>query len=199
MSRRHAVESRLRVYHELHEIMGAMKNIALIESRKLARVLESQRAMCEIIERSAEDFFAYHPELLMRGRSEPTLIVAIGSERGSCGSFNMEVEQRLRTEVQRCRQPPCVVLAGSRLVQRAEGLAGVTLRLEGPAMMEDVRPALARLLDALSAQPDTERSFTLQGLGIVHHVPHDAGGEVRFYHPWSSSDGNSTQAPPLQG
>jgi F-type H+-transporting ATPase subunit gamma len=109
--------------------------------------------------------------------------VAIGSERGFCGSFNVEVERRLRAELQRCRQPPRIVLVGSRLVQRAETLPGVALRLEGPAIVEEVQPALARLLDEVSAQPGTQRAFTLQGLGIVHHAPRGEGSEVRFYRP----------------
>jgi F-type H+-transporting ATPase subunit gamma len=182
MSRRHALAQRLHVYGELREIMSAMKNIALMESHKLAGLLESQREVLRVMEQAAADFFAGHPGLRLGDAPSPALIIAVGSERGFCGDFNEAVLRQLR-DCRAASPAPDIVLVGGRLAQREEGLSGVVARVEGPAMIEEVRPALARLLATLTERPELTVSFTLHGIALVHHVQQAQGTEVRVYRP----------------
>jgi F-type H+-transporting ATPase subunit gamma len=183
MSKRHALAQRLHTFGELREIMSAMKNIALMESRKLAGLLDSQREILGLMEQAAGDFFAGHPRLQSDDGESPTLVIAVGSERGFCGDFNESVLRRLGDVPSPAGAPPSIVLVGSRLAQREEGLAGIVARVEGPAMIEEVRPALSRLLAALTERPELAAAFTLHRIAIVHHQPHAEGTDVRVYRP----------------
>ena len=175
MSRRHALAERLQLYDELREIMKAMRNIAVMEIHRLQRILEAQDITREAIEQAATAFFAGNPHLLPRRTTGAGLLVAIGSERGFCGDFNTTILQRLRAELAAAAQPPAVVLVGARLIQAAQDIPGVALRLAGPAMQEEVRPALASLFSAMAEHAHLQRAFTLQGLGIIHHSPPNHG------------------------
>ncbi len=183
MSQRHTLAQRLHVYGELREIMSAMKNIALMESHKLAGRLDTQREVLRVMEQAAGNFFAGHPNLRLWDTPTPGLIIAVGSERGFCGDFNEAVLRELRRPPAPGAPPAGIVLVGARLALREEGLPGVLARVEGPAMIEEVRPALARLLATLTERPELAAAFSLHGIAIVHHQLHADGTAVRVYRP----------------
>jgi F-type H+-transporting ATPase subunit gamma len=55
MSRRRDVERRIEALGEIHGIMESMKNLALMESRKLARCHDRQQRVVESISRALND------------------------------------------------------------------------------------------------------------------------------------------------
>lgn len=182
MSRRHALRQRLRVYGELRQIMGAMKNIALMELHRLAGLIETQRELLGAYEQAAAEFFATHPELLPPTGDGPALVIAVGSERGFCGDFNEAVLRAL--EETRALAPAFqAVLVGGRLAQRAAALTGAVAVLQGPAMIEEVRPAIHRLLEAVGTRPDLAGAFSLHGLAVLHHRHTGETSRVRLYRP----------------
>jgi F-type H+-transporting ATPase subunit gamma len=188
MSQLHAVRQRLHVYGELRQIMGAMKNIALMELHKLTGLLEAQRDLLGAFEQAAADFFAGHPNLLPAAGSGPPLIVAVGTERGFCGDFNETVLRALQELPPAPGGPPAIVLVGGRLARRDAPLPGVAARLEGPAVIDEVRPAIQRLLGALTGQPDLAARFSLHNLVIIHHQERAEGPRVRLYRPREAFD-----------
>ena len=90
MSKLRDLEERVRVLGEIEGIMGAMKNLALMESMKLSRVLAAQHRVVENIETAGKDFLCCYPELTP-SFSGKGLHLVVGTERGSCGDFNDRV------------------------------------------------------------------------------------------------------------
>ena len=60
MSRRHQLELRLNAYAEVRAILSAMRNVALVELRKLGGQLEHQRRAMSTIERAAGDVMRFY-------------------------------------------------------------------------------------------------------------------------------------------
>ncbi|HET6464833.1 MAG TPA: F0F1 ATP synthase subunit gamma, partial [Nitrospiria bacterium] len=88
MSKRREIERRLQALGEIKDILSAMKNLALMEVRKLTRFLSTQQRVVANIESAVADFLSYHPDLLVEPENRREVYILIGSERGFCGDFN---------------------------------------------------------------------------------------------------------------
>ena len=98
MSRRHELEQRLRKLGEIGEIMRSMKNLALMETRKLARFLDAQEESVHMIEMAAADFLQFHPNIDYQAIAGEQILLLVGSERGFCGDFNEELLNALGSQ-----------------------------------------------------------------------------------------------------
>jgi F-type H+-transporting ATPase subunit gamma len=177
VSRRHQLAAKLEGYGEVRSILSAMKNIALMELRALAGMVESQRRAMASIERAAADFLAFTP--LPAGPAPvATVSVVIGSERGFCGEFNEALEAEARAAVARGEH---LLAVGARLAERMEAadpkatLAGANVAEELPAVLEQVA---ARLVDIQRGAP----SGPLQVKAAYHH-PDGSGLVTRIIAP----------------
>lgn len=143
MSRRLALQQRIHTLTDIDSIMAAMKNLSLIETRKLARVLGHQQKVLANIQTAAADFLQFHPQ---PAPPAPTaLTLAIGSERGFCGDFNEEVVHAVRAASESAR----FLVVGNRLGARLEGDPRVVGVLAGPSVTEEVGSVLAALTERL--------------------------------------------------
>ncbi|TAL50847.1 MAG: F0F1 ATP synthase subunit gamma, partial [Methylovulum sp.] len=70
---------------EIRSILTAMKNLALIETHKLARFQPLQSRTVAAIESAAGDFLDFYPHLTAADRHARPVCIAVGSERGFCG------------------------------------------------------------------------------------------------------------------
>ncbi len=167
MTTRRELDTRLHTLGELGEILGSLKNLALIETRKLVRLQGYQAEMAATISRVVEDFRRYYSDMLLLSGSAP-LVLAVGSGRGFVGDFNERIIAAL--------PPNAAVLAiGQRLCRRMEGDPRLTDSLEGPLVAEEVEPvlsALVRLLSRLSEHGGPPR------LEAIHHTP----GKAKVQH-----------------
>lgn len=169
LSQRHA---RLQ---EISGIMTAMKSLALVETRKLARFIDHQQRMRANIESAAADFVQFHPGLHDADADNvlvPRVLIVIGAERGFCGNFNERIVQAL-ARFEHPQATATLVVIGHRLGTRLAGHPQVRARLDGATVSEDVPAVLDRLVDALQAlrRPGDARATLLQCLG------HNAAGE----------------------
>ena len=147
MSRRHQLAGRLAGLREVRAILSAMKNIALMELRALAGLLEHQRRAMASIERAAADFLCFHPP---PGEAAPaaTVCIVVGSERGFCGEFNEAPETEARAARARGDR---LIAVGARLADRLEEadgdgmLAGANVAEELPAVLQRVAVELERV------------------------------------------------------
>lgn len=147
MTRRHQLAGRLAGLREVRAILSAMKNIALMELRALAGLLEHQRRAMATIERAAADFLCFHPP---PGEAAPaaTVCIVVGSERGFCGEFNEALEAEARAVRARGDR---LIAVGARLVDRLEEadgggmLAGANVAEELPAVLQRVAVELERV------------------------------------------------------
>lgn len=165
MSRRRDLEKRLSSLEDIGKIMESMKNLSYMETRKLARFIDSQRRVVAGIEAAATDLLAHHPELLHAPRRAGTLYVLIGAERGFCGSFNQAVLAELSRAVGSAGGRHALVAVGARLVSLLEADPRLADGLRGAAAAEEVPAVLSRLVHALGR---VTREHDLPALVVIH-------------------------------
>ncbi|MCG6951620.1 MAG: F0F1 ATP synthase subunit gamma [Betaproteobacteria bacterium] len=143
MSRRHQLELRLNAYAEVRAILSAMRNVALVELRKLGGQLEHQRRAMSTIERAAGDVMRFYAPP-GPAPQQASVCIAIGSERGFCGEFNDTLTEAAGARGER------LLVVGTRLAERlgearaAQLLPGASVVEELPAVLEQVAAALER-------------------------------------------------------
>lgn len=152
MSKRLQIQKHLRVLEEIGGIMGAMKNIALIETHKLARFLAYQHRVLAGIEVAAADFLGHYPAMAPPAAPSPSgIVVAIGSQRGFCGDFNESLAQAVRRHRQQLGDERSrVVVVGRRLATQLNRDPNIAAAFDGPSVSEEVQPVLQRVMETLS-------------------------------------------------
>jgi len=151
VSRRRQVENHRRRLGEIRDIMNSMKSLAYMETRKLSRFIDAQRAVVREIRRVADDLLGFYPELIPRAPDGEPLCLVIGSERGFCGDFNEQLLQHIESG----REPTAgLILVGTKLQGIVEPGRPVAAKLEGADVVEDVEAVLNRILDVLAAHDE---------------------------------------------
>jgi F-type H+-transporting ATPase subunit gamma len=147
MTRRHDVGKRIATLREIDEILTAMKNLSLVEVRRIEGFIEAQRAALAVIEDAAADFLLDYGETIRPGPSGNDVLCVIGSERGFCGDFNARVaEEAVRWHGGR-PAPAAVLLVGERLVGAWGG--EVTAAIPGASVADEVPQALQAMAEQL--------------------------------------------------
>lgn len=157
---------------EISGIMTAMKSLSLVETHKLARFIGHQRRMLANIEAAAADFLNFHTIGQVSGE-QPEILLLIGSERGFCGNFNERVLTALDALPRREPNPPLLVVVGDRLGEKLKARPGVTARLVGATVTEDVPAVLNRVMDTLYS---TSKGLSGNGAELFT-LAHEAEGE----------------------
>lgn len=169
MSRRRLLAQRRETLDEIGGIMNSMKTLAYIESRKLARFLDAQRAVVAHTERVAADFLGAWPALRPGSGAALPVFLLLGAERGFCGDFNGTLLARLESHLEEQRVTAAhLVVSGSRLANRLEADARVIARLDGAGVVEEAGDLLARLIDTLNDIQAREGAIALTAL---YHDP----------------------------
>jgi F-type H+-transporting ATPase subunit gamma len=172
--RRRDLEQHLRSLGEIGEIMNAMKNLALMETHKLARLLATQRRVVASIEAAAADFLAFHPQLRDAAEAVRDVYLLIGSERGFCGDFNEAVLGAL-PRPDRQGDDPALIVIGSKVAARVGDDPRVAARLEGANALEQVETVLLRVMETLARWQAAQATPRALRLTIFHHEAGEAG------------------------
>jgi F-type H+-transporting ATPase subunit gamma len=181
MTRRHEIDSRLHSLEDIGKIMRSMKNLAYMETRKLARFLDSQRLVVDGIEEAARDFLGHFPDLLHPAPPGDTLYLAIGAERGFCGSFNESVRDAIpRTGDGQATEAWPLVAVGDRLSVLLTDDAQLVARVPGAAAAEEVPAVLGRVVPVLTRIGE-ERG--IRSIRVVHWDPETEGVRVEALLP----------------
>lgn len=175
MSKRREVQERLVTLDEIDGIMVAMKNLALLEMRRLTTFLTTQCRAVASIEAAADDFMSFHPEVLAHPDGVQQLLLVIGSERGFCGDFNKALLQPLSAAIQ--QEGTLVVAVGRRLEAKLQGDARIAAFVEGPSVAEEVQAVLVRLARVLG-ELQQQRPGAVWHLSALYHD--DASGGIRL-------------------
>ncbi|MEW6312492.1 MAG: FoF1 ATP synthase subunit gamma [Pseudomonadota bacterium] len=146
MSKRREVKKRLATLDEIDGIMGAMKNLALLETRKLGVFLDTQRRATATIEAAANDFLSFFATPPLAEQREVLLL--FGSERGFCGDFNESLLAHLAGLPEADARD--VIAVGGRLEGKLRDDDAVLARIEGASVAEEVPAALLRLVETLN-------------------------------------------------
>lgn len=173
MSRRRALERHLKQLTELGEIMRSMKNLALIEQRKIAKMAMAQTELIDGLTAVAADFLAFHPDVLPPAGSVDAAYVLFGSQRGFCGDFNQAIQKKFKE-----LDTPAdsgVIAVGDRLHMAVRDESERVVTLNGPSVCEEVERALNGLLEALDSVQRRKQQY---GLFAVYH-DHAVGDVVK--------------------
>jgi F-type H+-transporting ATPase subunit gamma len=179
MSKRLEIQQRWHLLGEISGIMGAMKNLSLIETRKLGRYLANQQRIVTSIEAAAIDFLQHHPQMAWE-QPQPAvpLLLLIGSERGFCGDFNELLVGTLNRHLERHNMPsPRLLVIGRRLAAKFEGDPRVAAFFDGPSVTEEVQQVLERIIGSIGAFADGGGAFS--NLTVFSH--REAGDEVAVH------------------
>ena len=185
MSKRAQIQKHLAVLNEISGIMGAMKNISLMETHKLARFLAHQHRVLAGIEAAATDFLCHHPQFAYRTESTASgVMVAIGSQRGFCGDFNESLVDAIsQYEAEVTKQPHSLLVVGRRLASRLDKKTPVIASFDGPSVAEEVQPVLHRIMSALTELQSREGGTGLSSVKVIAHHEGDNQLSVRSILP----------------
>jgi F-type H+-transporting ATPase subunit gamma len=169
---------------ELSDVMGAIKNISLMETHRLKRFISTQMRVVESAEAMAGDFLSYYPQGLVASPGTPPVYLLIGSERGFCGDFNVALLQSLHDDLSPAAVPePVLVPMGRKLCAKLENDLRVGARLESPSVADEVRGVLSRVVQTLNGLRVGGEPFTPLSLVVLYHEPRDHGSSVRIRRP----------------
>ena len=169
MSKRLEAERHLQALDEIRHIMGSMKTLAQLETRKLGRFLATQQQALRNIEAMAADFCSFYAMTPPLAPDARHIYLLLGSERGFCGDFNEAVLHALDEAPGDAE--PRLVAVGRKLSLRLEDDSRLIQALDGPDAAEEVEAVLARLVEELGRLQERDGSYRLT---VVAHAA-DAG------------------------
>jgi len=174
MSRRRNLEHHRQSLAEIRDIMNSMKTLAYMETRKLARFLDAQRAVVRDIEQVAADLLSFYPQSLPPAKTTFPVYVLLGTQRGFCGDFNHALVRHLELSLQ--QHPPSgnpvLIAIGHRLCTLLERDERVAASIENASVVEEVTAVLGRVVNELSVLQQQNRVLNVYGLY------HSAGGGI---------------------
>lgn len=189
MSGRREIERRLAALGDIDAILGVMKNLALMETAKLSRVLPSQRGLVEGLENIAADFLAHHPRPGPAPDNQLNVLLLVGSQRGFCGDFNDRLLAASRELDGENNRPGTLRIAvGAKLAERVSA----DIHRDGAHAMEEIGQVIHGVMDSLSALLALTAAGHSLWLSALYHDPDEAAPVPRILAPF---DGRSIGTP----
>lgn len=178
MAGRRELERRLHALADIGAILGVMKNLALMESGKLSRILVAQRVMVESLEVTATDFLTFYPQTDSGSTAPCEILLLVGSQRGFCGDFNdliITAESGRKSDQKTLR-----IIIGDKLAGRFTG----DIQLSGPHAVEEIGQVIHQVMDAVNTLlARTDGGHALQ-LSALCHDPDSGAVVLRLLTPF---------------
>jgi F-type H+-transporting ATPase subunit gamma len=187
MSRRRDLESQIRSLNEIKEIMNAMKNLSLMETHRLAQLLDNQRRVVASVESAAADFLSFHPYLVSRAKESRDVYLLVGSERGFCGDFNESLLRALNDHGGVPAGAPLVVIGG-KLGNKLTSDPRVTAFVNGASIVEEIDAVLANLVQALSRLSSPRSDSAPLRLTVFHNNLDKGSVEISVLRPFKQPE-----------
>lgn len=171
MTRRRDLEQHRQSLAEIRDIMDSMKTLAYMETRKLARFLDAQRAVVQSIENVAADLLSFYPETLPEANETAVVYLLIGAERGFCGDFNHALLRYLESALQ--AHPvdrPMLIVLGRKLVTLVEGDARMVASINGASVVEEITTLLNQVVSELMT---IQEKYGALGVYCLYHRGED--------------------------
>lgn len=199
MSERRQIEHRLATLGDVAEIMGALKNAAVVEAVRLRRYVPAQQRVVRTVEAATQDFLTHYPQPLHGRTSAGEIFLIVGSERGFCGSYNEELAAALDRERARggAADTP-VVAVGRRLASRLSRRMQLAAVIEAPSVADEVQSAIGALMASLQGLPAARDKLLPLAMTVLYHEIAGHSSEVQVKRPFRAfaSDGNQLRNPP---
>jgi F-type H+-transporting ATPase subunit gamma len=184
VSKRRGLEQQLQAFGDIKDILGAMKNLALMEMRKLTQFLSTQRRVVETMESASTDFLSFYPYPAGEAVNARNVYLVIGSERGFCGDFNETMRSALETYLEGVSPEEVWVIAvGYRLSAKPADAPRVVARIAGASVVEEVGSVLTRLIETLDVLHD-RAPVRPRCLTVLSHEAEEAGVRISVLEPF---------------
>lgn len=150
MTRRRDLELHRHSLSEIRDIMNSMKTLSYMETRKLARFLDAQRAVVQSIEDVAADLLGFYSDILPEATPTTAVYVLIGTERGFCGDFNHTLVIQLEATLQEYPvDKPILIAIGRKLNTLLEDDDRLAASINGASVVEEVTALLSQVINEL--------------------------------------------------
>jgi len=199
MSERREIARRLDTLGDVAEIMGALKNAAMVEAIRLRRYVPAQQRVMRTVEAATQDFLTHYPQLPHADAAAGETFLVVGSERGFCGSYNQELAAALERELaSRGAADATVVVVGRRLASRLSRRLKLAAVVEAPSVADEVQPAITRLIASLQSLPAESAKLLPLALTVLYHEIAGRSSEVQVRQPFRAlgSDRHVFRDPP---
>lgn len=152
MLTRHRLKEQLDSLRDLKGVLVAMKNIALMETKKVVRLSENQHRSIQVLEQVTTDFLSFNQsaQLALYPENPQVVFLVLGSERGFCGDFNEIIINRLLNQLEIIKvEAPLILTVGSKLGARLQSILPGIEQIEGASFSEEVETVLCKLMSRL--------------------------------------------------
>jgi len=200
MSKRRDIEGHIRSLNEISEIMGAMKNLAVMETQKLARLLSAQERVVSSMQEAGTDFLTFYPEALPRVEEGRPLYLVIGSERGFCGDYNGKLLASVQERLQLVSdKDPVLFTVGRKLAARVSDNRCLAVSIEGASVSEEVQSVMIQVMDHVHELQRQETSDRPLAMTVVSHAFEADGVSTQTLRPFEVPSGQTARFsdPPL--
>ena len=149
MSKRRELLRHIEQLAEIGALLGAMRSLALAESRRIATFIDAQRETSAIVRAAYGDLLHDHGERLVTPPTAGRVVCVVGTERGFCGDLN----RRLADDAMAAGHDAATrwLLVGGRLAEAWPDDGPPTeATIAGAGMADEVLGVQAALLAALT-------------------------------------------------
>jgi len=127
--------------------MTAMRNLSLIEIRKVSQYISAQSKLLKTIEDVRDDFFSFYPPPETSTPESPKLYILLGSQRGFCGSFNEGILSQFKDD------NAGLIIVGEKLRNQLADHPHIVAAIDGPNVAEDIQAVILSLTHVLATHP----------------------------------------------
>ncbi|MEN8133875.1 MAG: F0F1 ATP synthase subunit gamma [Pseudomonadota bacterium] len=169
MTCRRELERHRHTLNETRDIMNSMKTLAYMETRKLARFLDTQSSMVAQLETVAGDFLGFYTKTLPEPDKLMPVYLLLGSERGFCGEFNETLLTQTEVYIHKNSiNTPRLIATVRKLCDRLEKDPRVIAFIDGVNVAEEVEKTLIQIIDNLVGLRTQAGAIAL---GVFYHEP----------------------------
>jgi F-type H+-transporting ATPase subunit gamma len=177
MTRMRQIRDQIATLGEIGEILGAMKNLALMELQKLNRLLAMERRAVQTVEAAAADLASSYVD----GPPQSPFLdirLIVGSERGFCGDLN---EALVAAAGKTYMQAERIVVVGVRSAALLADGGFEAVTVAGASVAEEIERVLERVVQELETlQQEAGRARPLRLVACYTDGETDAVRERRL-------------------
>jgi F-type H+-transporting ATPase subunit gamma len=198
MSKRRDIEGHIRSLDEIDDIMSAMKNLAVMETQKLTRLLSAQERVVSTMYAAGTDFLSFYPETLPRRTEGRRLYLVIGSERGFCGDYNDKLLARVQEFLKAASDTePILLSVGRKLAVRIAAARQVAVFIDGASIAEEVPAVMIQVMDRVQQLQSREVPGVPLTITVVSHAVEAGGVHAQALQPFEASTPRFAEPPLL--
>jgi F-type H+-transporting ATPase subunit gamma len=192
MQKRHDITKKIESFAEIRDVVGALKNLSQVEISKAAKTLNHNRQAIAMLDQTLTSFLtAFHQYKTLLSHPRRKVFLAIGSERGFCGSFNRNINQKL-AELSPGQPPPSLIIVGRKLATSVDSTLTIDQFIDGPSSLEDIPSVMEDIAQAMMLFVKPEQPAMLH---IVYNEDHEGRLQTRVFSPLQILDSTPVSRP----